>query len=61
MNTQRTAESVKVLLLFGLLMLCGIDLETPSSDLQVAVGDAASVACEQDAGCAPEELWSDIR
>lgn len=57
MNTERATESVKILFLFGVLLLCGIDLETPSSSLEVAVGDASLMACEQAAVCEPEALW----
>lgn len=59
MNLRRTADSLKVLPLFGVLLLCGIDLETPQPPgYEMAARNAAMVICEQDARCVPEVLWS---
>jgi hypothetical protein len=59
MNLRRTADSLKALPLFGVLLLCGVDLETPQPPgFELAARNAAMVACEQDAGCMANELWS---
>ena len=59
MNLRRTADSLKALPLFGVLLLCGIDLEPPQPpSYAVVVRDAATVACEQNAQCMPDEVWN---
>lgn len=59
MNLRRTADSLKALPLFGVLLLCGIDLETPQPPgYEAVVRDAAMVICEQDARCNPDQFWS---
>lgn len=58
MNVERATESMKVLLLFGLLMLCGIDVEPPAPGIEVALRDMATESCVQDVGCLQEEFWS---
>ena len=57
MNIERATESVRVLLLFGLLMLCGIDVEPPSPGIELSLRDMATESCVQAAGCLPEEFW----
>lgn len=58
MNLRRTADSLKALPLFGVLLVCGVDLEGPASP---GFDEAARVAvmadCEPGVPCLPDELW----
>lgn len=59
MNLRRAADPLKALPLFGVLLLCGIDLETPKPPSYAVVArDEARAVCEQDAQCMPNELWN---
>lgn len=58
MNLRRTTDALKALPLFGVLLLCGIDLETPQPPGYEAVTrHAAMLACEEDVLCVTDEFW----
>lgn len=59
MNLRRSSDTLKALPLFGVLLLCGIDLDTPPAPgHEVVARHEAMLACEQDAQCVTDAFWN---
>jgi len=59
MNRRPTADALKALPLFAVLLACGIDLEGPQPPGYERISrDEVIAACEQHPECVPDERWN---